>query len=49
MIDEMILAKLRILTAEERAILAGQDTITDADMHLLEERFGVKCREGWLS
>ena len=24
------------------------NTITDAQMHLLEEHFGVKAREGWL-
>ena len=25
-----------------------KNTITDEQLHLMEERFGVKAREGWL-
>ena len=30
------------------AHLPRVNTITDEQMHLLEKRFGVKAREGWL-
>ena len=30
------------------AHLPLKNTITDAQLHLMEERFGVKGREGWL-